>query len=156
MPKLLSEDKQVITIFEVVLLKELLQKKENISWVPYKLIIKSADKELVFEKKEKKTGSGDYVFALQPINEVKNFITGIKDFLESKNKKIFSFEAIEPSFEFTIERSFKGYSVTCWVDAGNVTSDHYSWDGFGVRFFTTEKNILSFIEELNNEITNNA
>lgn len=148
MSKLLSEDNQVITVFEVVILKELFQKKELISWVPYKLIIKSADKELIFEKKDNSKGSGDYVLALEPVNEINNFISGIRNFLDSKSSKMFSFEPLEPSFEFILERSFKGFSVTCWIDAGNVISDHYSWDGFGVRFFTSEEKINLFVSEL--------
>lgn len=148
MAKLLSEDDQVKSAFNLVILKEQMKSKVSISWVPYKLTLKSADKELVYEMTDGEKGAGDYVLALEPVNELSNLIGGIKNFLESKTTNLFSFEPIEPSFELIIERSHKGYSVTCWVDAGNVMSDHFSWDGFGIRFFTGEKRILSFVEEL--------
>ena len=151
MAQLLSEDKQVTTSFNLILLKDKIQDKISISWIPYKLVLKSADKELTYEKKEKTSGAGDYVLALKPINEIENLIKGVKGFLESKNTNMFSFEVIEPSFELVLERSHRGFSVVCWLDAGNVVSDHYSWDGFGIRFFTSEKEIRAFINELGNE-----
>lgn len=148
MAKLLSEDEQVKTNFEVLILKNKVQSKKLISWVPYEILLKSADKELCFEKESPDKGAGDYVFALKPINEIKNLITGIKIFLDSKSKNMYSFEPLEPSFEIILERSHKGYSFTSWIDAGNVISDHYTWDGFGIRFFTSEKKIIAFVEEL--------
>ena len=151
MAQLLSEDKQVTTSFSLNFLKDKIQDKISISWIPYKLVLKSADKELTYEKDDSKNGAGDYVLALKPVNEIENLINGIKGFLENKNTNMFSFEAIEPSFELVLERSHKGYSVVCWLDAGNVISDHYSWDGFGIRFFTSEKGIRLFIDELEKE-----
>lgn len=152
MAKLLSEDNQVKTSIEIILLKDQMQNKPSISWIPYELILCSADKEVVYKKENGSKGAGDYVLALEPINEVKNLITGIKKFLDSKTSNMFSFEAIEPSFELLLERSFKGYSVTCWIDAGNVISNHSTWDGLGIRFFTSEENLLSFLGELNKEV----
>ena len=64
------------------------------------------------------------------------------------SSRAFSFEPTEPSFEFILERSFKGYSFTIWVDAGNVISDHFTWDGFGLRFFTSKEKIVTFVSEL--------
>lgn len=154
MAKLISEDKNVKSSIEIVLLKDKLKQKPPISWVPYKLVVSSASKELVYEKKDGDNGSGDYVLALEPVNEVDNLIKGISNFIQGETSKMFSFEAIEPSFELILERSYKGYSVICWLDAGNVISDHYTWDGFGVRFFTNEKNIISFVEELEGEVKN--
>ncbi len=151
MAQLLSEDEQIVSSFNLILLKDKIQNKVSISWIQYKLKLKSAGKELVYEKKETDTGAGDYVLALKPVNEIKNLVEGIKGFLENKNANMFSFEAIEPSFEFILERSHKGYSFICWLDAGNVISDHYSWDGLGVRFFTTGEKVNNFLNELNKE-----
>ena len=151
MARLISEDEHVKSSFEIVLLKNQIEKKPSISWIPYRIILMSSDKSLVYEKKNNKEGAGDYVLALEPINEVKNIISGIDKFLKDKNSSMFSFEPMEPSFELILEKSHQGYSVTCWIDAGNVDSMHYSWDGFGLRFFTTEEKIKLFIDELDRE-----
>ena len=151
MAKLVSEDEEIKSSLELIFLKDKIQNKVAISWIPYKIIFQSGEKELTYKLDLKNNGAGDYVLALKPINEIENLINGIKSYLEDKEAKIFLFEPNEPSFELIIEKSHKGYSVTCWADAGNVISNHYSWDGFGLRFFTTEKNIISFVEELNKE-----
>ena len=151
MAKLLSEDEEIKSSLELIFLKDKIENKVAISWIPYKIVLVSGEKKIIYELDEKNKGAGDYVLALKPINEIENLVNGIKDFLEDKKSKMFSFEPNEPSFELIIERSHKGYSVTCWADAGNVISNHYSWDGFGVRFFTMEENILSFTKELSKE-----
>ena len=148
---LFSEDEQVKTSLELVLLKNKLEDKGVISWIPYKLILRSDVKELVYEKENINQGDGDYVLSLKPIHEIENLIGGIKDFMGKEDKQMFSFEAIEPSFELILERGHKGFSVICWVDAGNVVSNHYTWDGFGVRFFTSLEKINSFVQELERE-----
>ena len=148
MAKLISEDKEVITTIELVFLKDKLKDKKYFSWIPYKLLLHSGDRFLIYEKLENDSGAGDYVFSLKPVNEVQNLVDGIKNFLLNEDKSTFLFEPLEPSFEILFERSHKGFSVHLWIDAGNVISDHYTWDGFGVRFFTAKKNINSFIEEL--------
>lgn len=148
MAKIISEDDKILSSFELILSSEQIENRDFISWVPYKIVLLSAEKKLVYEKKDNNSGAGDYVFALKPVNEIKDMISGIENFLVDLNKQIFSFEPIEPSFEIVIERSHKGYSFNCWLDAGNVISDHYSWDGFGLRFFTTEEKIRLFLKEL--------
>lgn len=157
MVKLISEDEKIKSSFEIIFLRDKIEHRSNISWIPYKIILESSDKKLVYEKENNNQGAGDYVFALEPINEIESLINGIKTFLSRdiprnvSTQNMFSFEPIEPSFELIMERSHKGYSVTCWMDAGNVDSDHYSWDGFGVRFFTSKEKITDFISELNKE-----
>lgn len=152
MAQLLSEDEEIKTSIELVVLKEKnLKEKKSPSWLPYELVLTSGQQRLIF-KKDHNNGTGDYVFAATPINELKIMIEGIESFLKNDDKKLFSFEPAEPSFELIIERTHKGYSVTVWADSGNVISDHYSWDSFGVRFFTNEKNIKLFIEELKNTL----
>ncbi len=148
MATLLSEDENVKSKFQLIFEKDQVENKEAISWIPYKIILQSGEKELIYSRKKNNTGAGDYVLALTPINEIDNLIEGIKNFINSKNSTMFSFEAVEPSFELIFERAHRGYSLTCWIDAGNVISDHYTWDGFGIRFFTSENNINLFVEQL--------
>ncbi len=151
MAKLISEDEEIKSSLELIFLKDEIKNKVAISWIPYKIVLQSGEKKIIYELEPKNKGAGDYVLALRPINEIENLIEGIKNYLKSKESKLFSFEPNEPSFELVIEKSHKGYSVICWADAGNVISSHYTWDGFGLRFFTTEKKILSFVEELSKE-----
>ena len=151
MAKLISEDEEIKSSLELIFLKDKIQDKVAISWIPYKIILVSGEKKLTYELDLKNKGAGDYVLALKPINEIENLIGGINNLLKDKENKMFSFEPNETSFELIIERSHKGYSVICWVDAGNVISNHYTWDGFGLRFFTAEENIISFVKELNKE-----
>ena len=151
MAKLVSEDEEIKSNLELIFLKNKIENKPAISWIPYKIILQSGEKKLTYELDPKNKGAGDYVLALKPINEIENLINGINNLLKNKESKMFSFEPNETSFELIIEKSHRGYSVTSWADAGNVISDHYTWDGLGLRFFTTEKNIISFVEELNTE-----
>ena len=148
MATLLSEDENIKSSFQLVFEKDQIENKHTISWVPYKIVLHSGEKELIYKKEKNNTGAGDYVLALKPINEIDNLIEGIKNFISSKTSTIFSFEAVEPSFELILERAHRGYSATCWLDSGNVISDHYTWDGFGIRFFTSENNINLFVSEL--------
>ena len=152
MATLLSEDDEVKTSIDLILLKEKLENKPGISWISYKILLKSGDKSLLFEKLENNKGAGDYVLALTPVNEIEKLILGINTFLKSTNSKTFSFEPLEPSFELNIERSHEGYSINFWIDSGNVDSMHYTWDGFGIRLFTTEKKISKFVNDLQKEI----
>lgn len=145
---LLSEDENVKSSFQVILQKNEIENKHSISWEPYKIVLQSGEKELIYKKEKNNKGAGDYVLALKPINEIDSLIEGIKNFLTSKTSNLFSFEAIEPSFELILEKAHKGFSATCWMDAGNVISDHYTWDGFGIRFFTSEDKINLFLNEL--------
>lgn len=146
-----SEDNKVRSSIEFFLLKDQIQHKPSISWIPYEIILNSGNKKLLYKKETNNNGSGDYVFSLKPVNEIENMLNGIESFLISENRALFSFEPIEPSFELNIEKSFKGFSVLLWIDAGNVISDHYTWDGLGIRFFTTEEKINLFVNELRSE-----
>ncbi|MBI1858718.1 MAG: hypothetical protein HYR97_06380 [Candidatus Melainabacteria bacterium] len=147
---LFSEDEIVKSSFEIVLLDTNIKIQERNSWVPYKLILKSADKKLEYTKSQ--TGTGDFVFALSPKDEILELTNSMSELLSVTSKTKYSFEPLEPSFELEIEKSHKGYSIYIWVDAGNVVSDHYTWDGLGIRFFTTEEKIQCFIEELKREV----
>ena len=47
-----------------------------------------------------------------------------------------------------LERHEHGLRVAVWIDAGNQTSPHYTWDAAGVRFFTTEARLQAFLADL--------
>lgn len=150
MPKLISEDQNIISSLEFKFLKDQIQYRPEFCWIPYEINLVSANKMISYSSDHKDLG--DYVLSLKPVNEVELLINGINDFLNDENKKMFSYEGLEPSFEIVFEKSHAGISSTIWVDAGNVISDHYSWDGFGLRFFTSKEKINIFVTELKNEM----
>lgn len=152
MARLTSEDEQIKSGVELLLLKEKQYIKDAETWIPYNLSIESGSKNIVYRKENDNYANGDFVFSLTPVNEIQKLIDGISCFLDQEKSNNYFFEPFEPSFEIMIEKSFKGYSVVCWVDAGNVISDHCTWDGIGVRFFTTKEKIQVFINELRDEM----
>lgn len=146
-----SEDKSLKSRFEIKILKDQIKNKPEISWIPYELFLVSGEKDITYKKNPDDNGAGDYVFSLVPANEIFNLSQAIKKFISDTEMPSYSFEPLEPSFEVVLERSHKGFSFTCWVDAGNVITDHYTWDGFGIRFFTTEENLSNFVKSLEKE-----
>ena len=152
MARLCSEDEQIKSSIELLLLKEKKQIKNQDIWVPYNLIIESGNKKVIYKKEDDNYNNGDFVFSLVPSNEIEKLVNEISNFLIQEEGSSYSFEPLEPSFELEVEKSHKGYSVYIWVDAGNVASEHYTWDGLGIRFFTTEEKIHCFIEELKREV----
>ena len=52
---LLSEDEEVKSSFGLIFLKEQIENKQTISWIPYKIQLTSANKELIYEKKSSDT-----------------------------------------------------------------------------------------------------
>lgn len=151
MANLYSEDDEVKTIFKLSLLSSEFKRKENISWIGYEVNLISANNTLNFKKKKIEDIYGDYVFSIEPVNEIQKFVHEVNQFILDPEKNIYSFEPLEPSIEINFEKSHKGISAYIWVDSGNVISKHYSWDGFGLRFFTTEIKIKNFLEDLEKE-----
>lgn len=62
------------------------------------------------------------------------------------------FEPAEPNFTLDLRPEPFGLSVHLWIDAGNQSSDHHTWDGVGVRFFTTVAALEEFHRELQTEL----
>ncbi len=154
MALLLSEDENVLSSFEFNFLREHIKKKPELCWIPYQLNLKSGCNSLSFKslpENLKIQSAGDYVLAIEPVNEIEKLIQGINEVLKNE-RNLFSFEPLEPSFELIVEKSHNGFSINIWVDSGNVISNHYSWDGFGIRFFTTEENLIKFVAQLNAEL----
>jgi len=70
----------------------------------------------------------------------------------------FSFEPLEPSFQLDVERQqsnevgdVDGFRVTLWLNPANVETAIFSWDSIGLRFFTSEKNLKRFTQDLNED-----
>jgi hypothetical protein len=96
------------------------------------------------------TVANAYVLCRKPQDEINHLTKQLKDLIDGKKNRVL-FEPAEPSFELAIEVSAGSYRVECFIDAGNVETGIYRWDALGVRFFTDQKRIANFIEELENE-----
>ncbi|MBN8661543.1 MAG: hypothetical protein J0M35_14355 [Candidatus Obscuribacter phosphatis] len=96
------------------------------------------------------TVANAYVLCRKPQDEINHLTKQLKDLIEGKKNRVL-FEPAEPSFELALEVSAGSYRVECFIDAGNVETGIYRWDALGVRFFTDQKRIANFIEELENE-----
>ncbi|MBX9941399.1 MAG: hypothetical protein K2Y32_19205 [Candidatus Obscuribacterales bacterium] len=96
------------------------------------------------------TVANAYVLCRKPQDEINHLTRQLKDLIDGKKNRVL-FEPAEPSFELALEVSAGSYRVECFIDAGNVETGIYRWDALGVRFFTDQKRIANFIEELENE-----
>jgi hypothetical protein len=91
------------------------------------------------------------LFCRKPQDEVATMIDKLKLLVDFERDK-FMFEPAEPSFELTITRSgVTGSKVEIWIDAGNAKTGIYRWDGVGIRFYTLQEHLISFLKELETE-----
>lgn len=136
----LSEDLQVSSWIRLELLKVV---EESGQWLDYCLELGSRDHSLILSEHEGAVGRAS--FSLAPVNELDRFIALLQSALAGNTV---TFEPQEPNFELTIRPERLGYSAMCFVDNGNSRYHHYTWDGFGLRFFTTRSNLERFLNEL--------
>ena len=93
----------------------------------------------------------DSLLCRTPADEVQTLIDFLAELTAGKRDTVF-FEPSEPSFEISFSRMHKGgIKVEAWLDAGNGNTGFYTWDAFGIRFYTNDELLVSFIEEARNE-----
>lgn len=103
------------------------------------------------ENKLKTPPDADYVLCRRPEDEAKKLVDLLTALVEMKNDRVL-FEPSEPSFEFSFERTnVGGIKVEAWLDAGNASTSIYTWDAAGIRFYTTDEHVVSFIQNLKSE-----
>jgi len=84
-------------------------------------------------------------------DEIGRLVTGLEKFNRGELPKLL-FEPVEPSFEFMLERQHEDeIRATVFVDEGNVLTEIARWDALGLRFFTNQKAVRAFIDELKAE-----
>ncbi len=93
-----------------------------------------------------------YLVCRSPQDEMAALVKLLEGLLEGTRNKVL-FEPAEPSFEFAIEGSGGGLKVHIFVDAGNVETGIFRWDALGIRFFTNNEKLASFIQELKAEFS---
>ncbi|HEY9765579.1 MAG TPA: hypothetical protein V6C82_04415 [Chroococcales cyanobacterium] len=144
MATLKSEEKQIPSFIRFDLTGEV---REEGRWLSYRLTISSGGKELLLEDQADEVGR--CWLSLEPFDEVKRLIEGLEAFL--RGGKTFSFEPQEPNFEILLSREELGFSVYCFIDSGNALHDHATWDGLGLRMFSSKEHLEAFLAELKAE-----
>ena len=96
-------------------------------------------------------GEVDCLICREPQDEIGILVTNLEQFLNS-TKDVALFEPSEPSFELAIKRAQAGGArVEVWLDSGNAAQGIYRWDAVGARFQTTERHLMTFLQELKQE-----
>lgn len=93
--------------------------------------------------------SSNYVLFLHPKNELLRLAEGIKNFLDSEQKKTYRFEPAEPCFELTLEKYSESslIKIYLWLDNGNFAeSAYYTWDALGFRLCCERQELELFAE----------
>jgi hypothetical protein len=134
--------------------------KENQQWQLIDLKVASGKRSLTFDSDpnqdvESFTAAVEslakiahsYVLCRKPSDEAKHLVKMLGEIVVGSRAKLL-FEPAEPSFELSITSVGGGLRVELFVDAGNVETSIYRWDSLGIRFFTTNKNLQAFIDEL--------
>lgn len=88
-----------------------------------------------------------YLVCRKPSDEMSLLVNKLEDLLKDKRSQVL-FEPAEPSFELSIHSIGGGLKVEFFVDAGNVETGIYRWDALGLRFFTNNQRLESFIAGL--------
>lgn len=121
------------------------------TWVPYRLVLRSGRREAVLE--DARAGEapiGRCALGLAPRDELAILVGLLRDLLEGRRKAM-KFEPQEPNWVLEVSSAPEGWTVTCWIDAGNQIADHYTWDALGIRFFTDTEHLREFLEALEAE-----
>lgn len=118
----------------------------------FTLILQSGGYELKLGGKATDTSEREAcMLCRKPKDEVRALIEQTQELIDSKREKVL-FEPSEPSFELSITRArIGGFKVEVWSDAGNAKTGFYRWDGVGIRFFTLQEHLVSFLKELEKE-----
>ena len=88
-----------------------------------------------------------------PVDEMTKLIENLAKLAAGSSSLVF-FEPNEPSFELRFERAHgNAIKVEAWLDASNASTGIYAWDACGIRFYTNNEQLLSFVEALRQEFT---
>jgi hypothetical protein len=145
---LLSEDQDVVSKLnlsagEMKVLSG--EHAENQQWQAVTLQLSSGTRQI------RTAAADDVLLCRTPTDEPQDFIEQLEELAASIRQEVY-FEPSEPSFELTLIRTRRGgIKVEAWIDSGNGSTGIYTWDACGIRFYTTDENIRTFIDELKRE-----
>jgi len=141
MAKLLSEDQEFASVLEIVPGRK--RDIQGQDWRQYSLILTSGTYSLSLD-------TDDCLICRAPTDEIAQLLGKLQQLKDGKRDKV-SFEPSEPSFELNLMRSDGGIRVEIWLDSGNASTGIYRWDAAGIRFFTVDEQLESFINQLREE-----
>ncbi len=123
-------------------LKRLLAGDETQLWQSIALHLSAGQRQISTGEHE------DCLLCRTPEDEVETLIDNLEALATRRKDKVY-FEPSEPTFELSFERTRAGgIKVEAWLDAGNGASGIYTWDACGIRFYTNDELLVSFIEEI--------
>ncbi len=125
---------------------------QNQMWQRYSVHLLSGDNEIKLGGKSSGALESDNcIFCRKPKDEVQDLIDKLRQVVDFDREKVL-FEPAEPSFELSVSRSgVTGIKVEVWLDPGNAKTGIYRWDGVGIRFYTLQEHLISFLKELEDE-----
>ena len=125
---------------------------QNQMWQRYSITLTSGEQEMMLGGKAAAALESDScLFCRKPKDEVQDLINKLRQVVDFDREKLL-FEPAEPSFELSVARSgVTGIKVEIWLDPGNAKTGIYRWDGVGIRFYTLQEHLISFLKELEDE-----
>lgn len=146
MAVLSSEDQEWSSSLELISGDE--QELLGQRWQRFRLLLTSGDHHLTLGNSDSQAERDACMFCRTPNDEVAELISMLNDFANRKKDRVL-YEPAEPSFELEVVRAGPdGLNVHVWLDAGNAKTGIYRWDAAGIRFFTVQSHLLSFVEQL--------
>lgn len=150
MAQLLSEDQDCISKIELVGRERKTLSSDKATgqdWQKVDFILSSGKQTFRTEPTE------NVMLCRAPQDELITLVETLQHLLEKKRDEVI-FEPSEPSFELSFTRTRRGgIKVEAWIDSGNATTDIYTWDASGIRFYSTDDNIRQFAEDLKREFS---
>ncbi|HEY9679640.1 MAG TPA: hypothetical protein V6C76_16675 [Drouetiella sp.] len=125
---------------------------QNQMWQRYSIHLHSGQHEIKLGGKDASQLESDSLLVCRkPKDEIQDLIDRLKLIVDFERDKLL-FEPAEPCFELSIARSgVTGIKVELWLDPGNAKTGIYRWDGVGIRFYTLQEHLVSFLKELEDE-----
>ncbi|MGH9550701.1 MAG: hypothetical protein ACRD3W_15075 [Terriglobales bacterium] len=150
MAVLKSEDQESLSALELI--GGPLRQVTDQTWQRFSLILTSGTTKLSLGVANSTPDEDDAcILCRKPDDEITRFIKLVQELVDFDRDKLL-FEPAEPSFELMIERSnITGLRVSAWLDAGNAKTGIYRWDAAGIRFFTLQEHLVTFLHELKSE-----
>jgi len=119
-------------------------------WQAVDLILLSGHRKL--ELRSGVDGAENCLICRRPEDEAGKLVRLLSELLNKQRHRVL-FEPAEPSFELSLERTREGgIKVEAWIDCANSSTGFYGWDAAGIRFYTQDEQLDSFLKQLRIEL----